>query len=104
MNRKLVMFCVLLLMIGCSVDFDGIVVCKEYIPAHMDNESPKVTQEASIVIPAHPIVVPHRHRPIKIKSQFIVYAGNKYGVVKFNVDSVVYIKTKIGQRWSVHNK
>ena len=101
MNKKLIIIGISFLMFSCISDFDGIVVCKEYIPAHMDDENPKVIQEASY-IPVHPVVVPHRHQPVRVESRFIIYAGNKFGVKKFDVDSLVYEKTKIGQRWSVH--
>ena len=85
----------IIMLCSCQQEFTGYVVCKEYVPAHMDNQEPKTTQEAGIVYV--PVVVAH-HTPELIKSQWFVYVANKDAVRQFEVDSVRYLHIKICQK------
>jgi hypothetical protein len=89
------LFLLSLLILGsCNEPFTGYVVCKEYIPLHMDDEQPKSVQEAIVYVP----VVTPKHTPELIKSKFILYIANKNCVIEYEVDSITFIHTKICQK------
>lgn len=97
---KKVLFCLLCLAIfsGCDPDpFTGYVVCKEYIPGHMDDKKVNPIQHA-VVIPVRPVVHPHRHKPEWIKNRWIVYVANKSAVKPFDVDSLYFTNVRLGQK------
>lgn len=75
--------------------FKGFLVCKEYIPGHMDDEPAKSVQEAYVYVP---VVTPRTHTPKYIPSEWTFYVANKYGVRQFHVDSLTYIRHKVGER------
>ncbi len=96
MKRILFFIIFTLLFDGCKTKpFKGFLVCKEYIPGHMDNEHAKSVQEAYVHVP---VVLPRRHVPQYIPSEWHFYVANRDGVRDFQVDSLTYIKHKVGER------
>lgn len=93
---KLLFLLSLSFLFSCNKPFTGYVVCKEYIPLHMDDQEAKSIQEAVIVVPIH--VPPPKHEPELIKSKFILYVANKDCVHNYEVDSITFINTKICQK------
>lgn len=70
----------------------GYLVAKEFIPKHMSNQ-PELIVNYSIVMPARaPIVTPHNsNSPVMlIKSKWVWYVANKYGVYVNEVDSNIF--------------
>lgn len=97
MKKKLfISISLLAILAGCNPKpFKGFLVCKEYIPGHMDDEHAKTVQEAYVPVP---VVCPRRHEPEYIPSEWKFYVANKHGVRVFNVDSLTYTKHKVGER------
>lgn len=96
MKKLLISIVLLLVFLGCETkSFKGFLVCKEYIPGHMDNEQPYIQQEAYMLVP---IVPPRRHVPKYVPSVWVFYVANKDCVKLFYVDSLKYQKYKVGQR------
>ena len=86
----------LAILAGCNPKpFKGFLVCKEFIPGHMDDEHAKTVQEAYVYVP---VVYPRRHEPEYIPSEWKFYVANKHGVRVFNVDSLTYLQHKVGER------
>lgn len=101
MNKILLTFILLAALSGCKPKpFKGFLVCKEYIRGHMDNVSVKPIQEAYVYVP---VVVPKSHTPEYIPSEWIFYVANKERVLRFNVDSLTYIKHRVGERIVMKN-
>lgn len=95
MNKIFLTFILLTVLSACKPKpFRGFLVCKEYIQGHMDNDSVKSIQEAYVYVP----VVPRIHRPKYIPSEWIFYVANKDEVRLFYVDSLTYIKHRVGER------
>lgn len=99
MKKKLfISISLLAILAGCNPKpFKGFLVCKEYIPGHMDDEHAKTVQEAYVPVPV-PVVYPRRHEPEYIPSEWHFYVANKYGVRDFRVDSLTYLRHKVGER------
>lgn len=96
MKKNIVFIILLFLFVGCEIKpFRGFLVCKEYVPGHMDNEQGKSVQEAYVYIP---VVHPRTHVPKFIPPEWHFYVANKDGVRDFQVDSLMYIKHKVGER------
>lgn len=97
MKKKLIISISLLtILAGCNPKpFKGFLVCKEFIPGHMDDEYAKTVQEAYVYVP---IVHKMRHVPEYIPSEWHFYVANKYGVRDFKVDSLTYLRHKVGER------
>ena len=101
MNKILLTFILLATLSGCKPKpFKGFLVCKEYIQGHMDDVSVKSIQEAYVYVP---VVVPKSHTPKYIPSEWILYVANKDCVLRFNVDSLTYIKHRVGERIVMNN-
>ena len=98
MKKLLISIVLLLVFLGCETKpFKGFLVCKEYIPGHMDDEHAKTVQEAYVPVPV-PVVYPRRHEPEYIPSEWHFYVANKDGVRDFRVDSLTYLRHKVGER------
>lgn len=96
MKKLLISVTLLLALAGCETrPFKGFLVCKEYIPGHMDNEDAKSVQEAYVYIP---VFRAHRHVPKYIPSEWHFYVANRDGVRDFQVDSLTYTRHKVGER------
>ena len=97
MKKKLfISISLLTILAGCNPKpFKGFLVCKEFIPGHMDDEYAKTVQEAYVPVP---IVPPRRPDPEYIPSEWHFYVANKYGVRDFKVDSLTYLRHKVGER------
>lgn len=97
MIRTILAIAFLTVMVGCEPKpFKGIIVCKEYVKAHMDNEEAHVVEEATFVPRVH---YPHRmHVPQLVPSEWKFCVANKYSVRVFFVDSVTYTKHHVGER------
>ena len=96
MKKLLISFALLLAFAGCETKpFKGFLVCKEYIPGHMDDVPANTVQEAYVYVP---IVPPRRHEPEYIPSEWHFYVANKDGVRDFRVDSLTYLRHKVGER------
>lgn len=101
MNKILLTFILLAALSGCKPKpFKGFLVCKEYIRGHMDDECVEPIQEAYVSVP---VVVPRIHTPEYIPSEWIFYVANKDCVLRFNVDSLTYIKHRVGERIVMNN-
>ena len=89
MKKKLfISISLLAILAGCNPKpFKGFLVCKEYVPGHMDDEHAKTVQEAYVYVPFIPI-----------PSEWHFYVANKYGVRDFKVDSLTYLRHKVGKR------
>ena len=66
---------------------------KEYVPGHMDDKKVQSVQEAIVFVP-----IPHMPEPEYIPSEWNFYVANKNGVRVFNVDSLTYLRHKVGER------
>ena len=97
MKKKLFILISLLAVLGSCKNqpFKGFLVCKEFIPGHMDDKHVQSVQEAYVYVP---IVHPRRHEPEYIPSEWHFYVANKYGVRDFKVDSLTYLRHKVGER------
>ena len=96
--KKVILFISFLAVLGSCKNqpFKGFLVCKEYIPGHMDDECAKTVQEAYVYVPFIPM---RRHdTPEYVPSAWKFYVANKHGVRVFSVDSLTYIKHKVGER------
>lgn len=98
MNKIILVIGLLCLLVGCeSKPFKGIIVYKEYIKAHMDNEEAHAVEEATFVPRVHYVPRPRRV-PQLVPSEWKFYVANKYAVRVFYVDSVTYTKHHVGER------
>lgn len=98
MDKKKLIISISLLAIlaGCNPKpFKGFLVCKEFIPGHMDDKHVQSVQEAYVYVP---VVHPRRHEPEYIPSAWKFYVANKRCVREFSVDSLTYTKHKVGER------
>nr|DAM65297.1 MAG TPA: Prokaryotic membrane lipoprotein lipid attachment site [Caudoviricetes sp.] len=96
MKKIILAFSLLAVLSGCKTKpFKGFLVCKEYIPGHMDDKQPKSIQEAYVYVP---VVHPRTHEPEYVPSEWHFYVANKYGVRDFQVDSLTYLRHKVGER------
>ena len=101
MNKILLTFILLAALSGCKPKpFKGFLVCKEYIRGHMDDVSVKPIQEAYVNVL---VVVPTSDTPEYIPSEWIFYVANKDCVLRFNVDSLTYIRHRVGERIIMNN-
>ena len=98
MNKTILAIVLLIMLVGCKPkSFKGIIVCKEYVKAHMDNEDAHVVEEATFVPPVY--YVPHRmHVPQLVPLEWKFYVANKYAIRAFYVDSVTYTTHHVGER------
>lgn len=98
MKKKLILFISFLAVLGSCKNqpFKGFLVCKEFIPGHMDDEHAKTVQEAYVYVPFIPMR--RHHTPEYVPSEWKFYVANKHGVRVFNVDSLTYTKHKVGER------
>lgn len=102
MKKLLISIALLLAFAGCETNpFKGFLVCKEYIPGHMDDEHAKTVQEAYVYVP---ILSLRRHEPEYIPSAWKFYVANKHGVRVFSVDSLTYTRHKVGERIIMNQK
>mgnify|MGYP000853560420 FL=1 len=98
MIRTILAIGLLAVLVGCEPKpFKGIVVCKEYVKAHMDNEEAHVVEEATFVPRVHYVPRPRRV-PQLVSSEWKFYVANKYSIRVFFVDSVTYTKHHIGEK------
>ena len=67
----------------------------------MDDVSVKPIQEAYVNVPV--VVVPTSDTPEHIPSEWIFYVANKDCVLRFNVDSLTYIRHRVGERIIMNN-
>ena len=97
--KKAFIIALLAILTGCeNKPYEGLLVHKEYVQYHWSNETPKVVNEAAVIYVPHVPVVPRRHKPHFIPSEWKFYVANKHGVRTFNVDSLTYCKFKVGDR------
>jgi hypothetical protein len=98
MIRTILATALLTMLVGCEPkSFKGIIVCKEYVKAHMDNEEIHVVEEATFVPWVH--YVPHPRRvPQLVPSEWKFYVANKYSIRVFFVDSVTYTTHHVGEK------
>lgn len=102
--KKILCVVLLFTLVSCRPTIiRGFVVAKEYVPQHMDDVQVEPVVEASVVphITPHPVVVPHRHIPVLVPAKFVLYIADRYSVHDVDVDSVTFIKTKVGQRMTI---
>ena len=98
MIRTILAIGLLAVIAGCEPKpFKGIIVCKEYVKAQMDNEEAHIVEGATFVPRVH--YVPRlRHMPQLVPSEWKFYVANKYAVRVFSVDSITYTKHHVGER------
>lgn len=96
MKKFILVFSLLAALSSCETKpFKGFLVCKEYVPGHMDYEQPYIQQEAYVYV----LIVPlRRHVPKYVPSVWYFYVANKDGVGQFKVDSLTYTRHKVGER------
>ena len=98
MIRTILAIALLAVLVGCEPKpCKGIIVCKEYVKAHMDNEEAHVVEEATLVPRVHYVPRP-RLVPQLVPSEWKLYVANKYAVRVFYVDSVTYTMHHVGER------
>jgi len=96
MKKFILVFSLLAALSSCETKpFKGFLVCKEYVPGHMDDEHAKIVQEAYVPVP---VVYPRSHESEYVPSEWHFYVANKYGVRDFQVDSLTYLRHKVGER------
>ena len=96
MDKKkfIISISLLAILAGCNPKpFKGFLVCKEFIPGHMDDKHVQSVQEAIVFVPH-----PQMPEPEYIPSEWKFYVANKNGVRAFNVDSLTYLRHKVGER------
>jgi len=74
----------------------GYIVAKQWVKAHMSDKQAVTVNEAAFVPVVHP--APKQPEPYSIKSEFAFYVGNKEGVSRVRVDSLIYFSYKCGDR------
>ncbi|GAB6977141.1 membrane lipoprotein lipid attachment site-containing protein [Prevotella falsenii] len=106
--KKVIFFIfALFLLAACGKkEIHGFVVAKVWIKGHMDNERGKEVEEASIIVPVVPppnchYFLFHHRKPEYVPSKFTLFVANKRRVHDVDVDSLTYIKTKVGQRITI---
>jgi len=98
MIRTILAIGLLAVLVGCEPKaFKGIIVCKGYVKAHMDNEEARDVEEATFVPRVHYVPRPRRV-PQLVPSEWKFYVANKYSVRVFSVDSITYTKHHVGER------
>lgn len=97
MIRTILAIGLLAVLVGCEPKpFKGIIVCKEYVKAHMDNKEAHVVEEATFV---PRVFYPHHiHVPQLVPSEWKFYVANKHSVRVFFVDSVTYTTHHVGEK------
>lgn len=104
MIRTILAIGLLAVLVGCEPKpFKGIIVYKEYIKAHMDNEEAHIVEEAAFVPRVHYVARPRRV-PKLVPSEWKFYVANKYAVIEFSVDSITYTKHHVGERITMKQK
>lgn len=94
MKKFILVFSLLAALSSCETKpFKGFLVCKEYVPGHMDDEHAKTVQEAYVPIPVHMF----QDEPEYVPSVWYFYVANKDGVRRFNVDSLTYTRREVGE-------
>lgn len=86
--------------------FRGILVCKEYIPAHWDDVRVETMQEAYVPVPVPiaPIIAANsaaRNSSMArsyVPSRWIYYVANKHEVRDYYVDSLTYVRHNVCDR------
>ena len=103
MIRTILAIGLLAVLVGCEPKpFKGIIVYKEYIKAHMDNEEAHVVEEAAFV---PRVFYPHHmHVPKLVPSEWKFYVASKYAVREFSVDSLTYTRHRVGERITMKQK
>ncbi len=97
--KKVVFLFALLLLAACnSAPIKGFVVAKEYVKGHIDNVQAQRVEEAIIIVP---VMHNQRREPEYVKSTFTLFVANRHRVYDIRVDSLTYIKTKVGQRITI---
>lgn len=101
MKIKLIAIC--LLLASCNQDpFTGYVVGKEYEEGHFCcSENHKKVLESVIVVPPRPAPA---HHHVWEKSRHTIFVANTQTVNQYNVDSLEYLKYKLGQRVTMSYK
>ena len=98
MIRTILAIGLLDVIVGCEPKpFKGIIVCKEYVKAQMDNEEAHAVEEATFVPRVHYVPRPRRV-PQLVPSEGKFYVANKYALREFIVDSITYTKHHVGER------
>ena len=98
MIRTILAIALLAVLVGCEPKpFKGIIVCKGYVKAHMDNEEAHVVEEAMFVPRVHYVPRPRRV-PQLVPSEWKLYMANKYAIRVFYVDSITYTTHHVGER------
>lgn len=97
MKKFILVFSLLAALSSCETKpVKGFLVCKEYVPGHMDDEHAKTVQEAYIPIPVPFYML--QDEPEYVPSVWYFYVANKDGVGRFKVDSLTYTRHKVGER------
>ncbi len=94
--RKILLIIVIASLFSCEDEpktFKGYIVCKEYVPEHMSNETPPRYNYAAVV--PHPVIV-HQTPPHKVEAEYVWYLANKYEVKSFRVNKGLFNKYKCG--------
>ena len=97
MKKFILVFSLLAALSSCETKpFKGFLVCKEYVPGHMDDEHAKTVQEAYVSVPVS--VYKFQDEPEYVPSVWYFYVANKDGVRRLKVDSLTYTRRKVGER------
>lgn len=75
--------------------YKGFIVHKEYVPAHMSNETPQTTQQASYMPIIHTAQSPHY-----VGSAWAMWVANKEDTRIVHTDSLTWTQYQCGQRYS----
>lgn len=83
MIRTILAIGLLAVLVSCEPKpFKVIIVCKEYVKAHMDNEEAHVVEETTFVPRVHYVPRPRRV-PQLVPSEWKFYVADKYSVRVF---------------------
>lgn len=95
MKKFILVFSLLAALSSCETKpFKGFLVCKEYVPGHMDDEHAKTVQEAYVPVPFYMF----QDEPEYVPSVWYFYVANKDRVRRLKVDSLTYTRRKVGER------
>lgn len=102
--RKLIIIALSVVLLGCvdkNEQFTGYLVCKEYTPSHMSNES--VNSIEYSYVPIHPITTHHPPpKPHRVEEKYTWYVANKHRVIERQVTKELFNSKKCGEKVTIN--
>ncbi len=96
--KKLFLIILSIFLIGCidpNQRFTGYIVCKEYIPEHMSDRSPRIISYSSVITVPHTTI---NNKPYKIKEKWVFYIANKKEIIIKSVSEKLFNSKRCGEK------